>query len=125
MEDDAAQRPYNVDLMVKIREQITKHPETHDQEHWGRENVLCGTAHCIAGWAGALMDAVMTWTPYAAGWRELRYLGGQDPDDFAREALGLTDFEAGKLFYCGDNAKALVLLDEMIAAGLMGLRVSL
>lgn len=122
MGDDAAQRPYNVDLMVKIREQITKHPETHDQETWGRKTE-CGTTHCIAGWTGALSGGELEWFTgdYAA---ILVLIDRRGPEYFAQKALGLTLPEADKLFYCGDNAKALVLLDEMISAGLMGLRVS-
>lgn len=123
MEDDAAQRPYNVDLMVKIREQITKHPETHDQETWGHEE-KCGTTHCIAGWAGALSGAELRWLTSDDDALLLR-VAGLNPCLFARGALGLTDPEATRLFFEESEAKALVLLDEMISAGLMGLRVSL
>lgn len=43
----------NQDLILRVLEQITHHPETHDQKVWGFEP-YCGTAYCVAGHAVAL-----------------------------------------------------------------------
>lgn len=39
------------ELFRKIHEQISLHPETHDQTCWWYTNPACGTVACIAGWA--------------------------------------------------------------------------
>lgn len=43
----------NTHLFQKIYDQITQHPETHDQKQfeWTAE---CGTTRCVAGWAVAI-----------------------------------------------------------------------
>jgi len=38
----------NTDLFRKIHDQITTHPESHDQGDWESP---CGTTRCVAGWA--------------------------------------------------------------------------
>lgn len=57
----------NIELLTRVRDHIVAHPESHDQNWWGRlgegatvlevDNGLfvvepsCGTAACVAGWA--------------------------------------------------------------------------
>lgn len=113
---------YNVDLMLAIREQITTHPETHDQDSWGNKTAGCGTTHCIAGWAGALSRAQLDWSGADESWMKLDSIDGQDPEIFGEKALGLTRAEAGALFYAGEEG-ALALLDRMIEAGKNGERI--
>ena len=60
--------------------QILSHPETWDQSTWHSE---CGTKHCFAGWCQIL-----------AGKPKDSEKAKQD----AKEALGLTEFEAGHFF---------------------------
>jgi hypothetical protein len=46
---------FNVELAEKVLDQITKHPETHDQRYYTGYDVDCGTSACVAGWA-VLLD---------------------------------------------------------------------
>lgn len=118
---------YNVDLMLQVREQITAHPETHDQESWV-SRTDCGTTMCIAGWATALVGMKVV---EDADWTYLV----QDPGSLspvrhisvvAQELLGLSPREAGDLFSNGPtNAEALALLDRFIDAGKNGTKVCL
>ena len=109
---------YNLDLMRAVREQITKHPETHDQTSWG-ERTECGTTHCIAGWACALSGDAFEWAADAPG-VDLALLvtaPRAHVDVRAAELLGLDSIEAGDVFYALDNASALEQLDELIERG--------
>ncbi len=58
---------FNRELFQKIHDQITGHPETHNQDSW---ESLCGTTRCVAGWAvhftngeNRLWGDVLTITP--------------------------------------------------------------
>lgn len=44
-------RTINRDLFRKIHEQITNHPESHDQGSFEGVDYTCGTTRCVAGWA--------------------------------------------------------------------------
>ena len=111
---------YNLDLMRAVREQITKHPETHDQTSWG-ERTKCGTTHCIAGWACALNGDTIQWEPdesVGESASSVTTKDGQLPiDDRARELLGLDDFEASDLFYAFTRTHALARLGALIEKG--------
>lgn len=37
-------------LAEVVLEQVTRHPETHDQGSYGMKGYECGTVACIAGW---------------------------------------------------------------------------
>lgn len=104
---------YNVDLMLAVREQITSHPETHDQDSWGRRGPECGTTHCIAGWAAVLSGRSLEWN-------EGGYANTTEGVDVGRAAevlLGLNGNEAWALFHSLDNSDALAKLDELIEKG--------
>ena len=65
-----------------VHEQISKHPETHEQHSW---HASCGTAHCVAGWtivfsglAGELLERLLS-TATAAH----LLLGGKTRPSFA------------------------------------------
>lgn len=114
---------YNVDLMLAVREQITSHPETHKQEMWATRTE-CGTTYCIAGWAAALSGKEMLWEPGCDWPEEAYYLvepggtQGQMVAWYARDALGLTQLEADRLFAASvPEASALAMLDELIEKG--------
>ncbi|MFG3509628.1 hypothetical protein ACGF5F_29470 [Streptomyces sp. NPDC047821] len=104
---------YNVDLMLAVREQITNHPETHSQAHWGNKNRECGTTYCIAGWAITLAQAGTRWN--SSGLMALA--DGMDPGDCAQRLMGLSSDEATDLFFTMDRPSALAKLDELIAKG--------
>lgn len=116
MPEDA---PYNTDLMLRIREQITSEPKTHDQSAWAARTE-CGTTYCIAGWAVVLSGQELDWdgadlaTPFTA---DDRYI-----PQVARELLGLDPWSADRLFFC-DSGTALHRLDQLIEAGKNGTRV--
>lgn len=105
----------NTDLLLQIREQITAHPETHDQDQWGRRTE-CGTTHCIAGWAAVLSGANLDWRKNEFGVGLLCFVNEHDPGVYAAALLGLSCDEAGALFYQGNKA-ALTHLDELIEKG--------
>lgn len=122
----------NVELLRKVRDQITAPLEAHptlawDQASWVREvdaddaraeaaeNVVlpegwCGTTYCIAGWAcylsgtkiGLVGDAVLT-------------ADGLPVEPHAADLLGLSEEDAERLFYTTENDIALEILDEILA----------
>lgn len=49
----------NVELAKRVLEQVEEHPETHSQAFF--QSPLCGTQHCIAGWAIALGEPDYDW----------------------------------------------------------------
>lgn len=107
---------YNLDLLRAVREQITTHPETHDQRSWAKR-AKCGTTHCIAGWACALSGDAFEWEPDAFDQREYAsFISGRvvDIEDRARGLLGLTRDEAPDLFFELSNPAALELLNALI-----------
>lgn len=48
--------PLNFALLRRVIKKIESNPEAYDQNVWGRRQLTapCGTAACIAGWAGQL-----------------------------------------------------------------------
>lgn len=120
----------NIELAERILEQVTEHPETHDQEHYGYQG--CGTTHCIAGWAVVLTPEVeLNWesgllhsvwlpedrwmTPFEAG-QELLAL---ELEEAQKLFLGVDPYDKGdedeKLDGGGTNAAAVAYLRELIA----------
>ncbi|AMS02635.1 hypothetical protein BJD55_gp131 [Gordonia phage Yvonnetastic] len=99
----------NIELAERILEQITEHPETHDQSHWG-EVRECGTVCCIAGWAILLSDDHrVRFSEGGVRSPALEILVGENywtgyDDDVSRRAahlLGLDNYSS--LFYEGDE----------------------
>lgn len=108
--------------MLAVREQITSHPETHDQGDWALKRPGCGTTLCIAGWACQLSGEQLRWfedeTEEGDPLRRANYTrSGGSIWDRAGELLGLSLPEAGRLFHNMDNADALARLDELIEKG--------
>lgn len=94
----------NVELLLKVKEAILnnpegfqmgkyfKQPENNKIRDYGLEwETRCGTACCIGGHAISLSG---TERPL----REEKYIPGEIYE-IAKRALGLTDEQAGKLFY--------------------------
>lgn len=69
----------NVELLLKVKEQILKEPPLFDMTTWSAKTP-CGTSHCIGGWALSLYEGVDKNIPY-------------------EEALEIAWTEAGRLFY--------------------------
>lgn len=44
----------SIDLRKRVLRQIEESPDTHDQVYW---HSVCGTRHCVAGWAVVLAGA--------------------------------------------------------------------
>lgn len=127
----------NTELMLKVWNHLTEHPEDHNQRNWGErpwdivdihapgdeityENV-CGTKMCLCG------DAMLL-SGYRLGYfkRRARASGFMRPDgtidtDFVAEGqqlFGLTREQAAHLFTCTmDNVDALMLLRSLIDDG--------
>lgn len=131
----------NVDLMLQVREQISREPETHSQGVWASRND-CGTTACVAGWAVILSGTPMDWRAIPTttlvhdeewvAWLVTHPADDQEPAlcwtagegdhirSVAEELLGLTPQEADALFYTARNGAALRLLDRYIEEGKNG-----
>lgn len=106
--------------MIAVRNQVRRHPETHDQGTWGKRTG-CRTTLCLAGWAAVLGGADPVWDRHTG--RTFRMLDAVAADgqlwsveDYAQDALGLTSAERERLFYEMDKGKALAYLDELISS---------
>ena len=101
----------NTDLFAKIHDQITAHPETHNQDSW-----WCGTTRCIAGWAVQLSK--IDPDQHDRDFLE-EYSRDHDvaPDYVlvAADLLGLTLHQAGRLFYEDENDYAVDRVGEYAA----------
>jgi hypothetical protein len=95
--------PETIDLMLKVADQIEEEPERYNQYYYVMDSP-CGTQHCIAGWAlvlsGKAQVEIDTYTDRA--WTcifvDLETGGWEDPVELGREALGLNEEEAWRLF---------------------------
>lgn len=82
----------NSELFDKIAAQIEEEPYRYDQTGWDvaleeDDDGVCGTAHCVAGWAIMLT--------YGAGW--FRRYGKEDvpvPDGFNRDEISISSVAA-------------------------------
>ena len=100
------------ELAQKILDQITEHPETHNQSSWVD---TCGTTYCVAGWAvafncqrgGAECEALF------AGLRALARELNTAPywSTLGQKLLGLDDEDAASLFYSTDEEAPELLAD--------------
>lgn len=119
---------FNRELFQKIHDQITQNPETHDQNSW---ESFCGTTRCVAGWAvhfsngegrlwGAAFGDVTSETGSlireVLGLQRPDYVGGQHVEPSARKLLGLTQRQAGGLFYGASDEEAV----HLVALGAAG-----
>lgn len=100
----------NTELFQKIYDQITQHPETHDQGHFEAE-WHCGTTRCIAGWAVIMHYGLYSLydsnVPMRGRITDSGYLSGTA--NTAAGILGLSDDQAHELFYEMNNEKAVDL----------------
>ncbi|AMS02634.1 hypothetical protein BJD55_gp132 [Gordonia phage Yvonnetastic] len=103
----------NVELAERILEQVTKHPEHHDQGIWGTKDD-CGTNLCIAGWA-LVLSGQDAWDPAGiTGALILRPKGGGSVRQTAQELLGLGYYAANRLFLESTEVEAVDYLERLI-----------
>lgn len=102
------------ELAQKILDQITAHPETHNQDTWVDGFNSCGTTYCIAGWAVALNALPGDDETLPAGRRamarELNTIPHWGP--LGQKLLGLDDEVADDLFF-SDTEDAPRILAEL------------
>jgi hypothetical protein len=72
----------NVELLQQIKARILAEPDAFRMDTWS-----CGTAHCIAGWACALVGDPVVVTDALPAFQLT--VSGRYPADVASEALGL------------------------------------
>lgn len=100
----------NVPLLEAALQEVIDHPELHYQRAFHKQTE-CGTAHCFGGWALALEGAELVENAL-----DFPFLGVRKPDgsignswNMARDALGLTEEQALRLF-ASENTRAMLEL---------------
>lgn len=90
-------------LCQLVLDQITTYPESHDQGDWHYATEECGTVACVSGWAQLLADGQVlpTW---------LARDGVQETEARGAELLGLSAYDAVRLFYSCTNDQAKLAL---------------
>lgn len=87
----------NTDMFQKIYDQISQHPETHDQMSFEKSS-YCGTTRCVAGWA--IYFAYNNASIYDVDRLNYRNKPGlSSTSSIAADILGLTSDQAHDLFY--------------------------
>lgn len=111
----------NVELAQQVLDQITRFPESHNQMlvHEGvnksREDYVCGTAACVAGWAASFAGR----TAFEEDDYGRPYIYIKDDGDWydtGRDELGISEQMAAWLFLASSNAKAVDMLGYLIDA---------
>lgn len=110
----------NIEKLKALHERLVTTPEGWDQEFWAQQKD-CGTSYCMAGWACVLDGQKIDWglgnsdADSVDGYAESSYLTtGERVDEKGREILGLNYEQADDLFYCTNNASALMRLENLI-----------
>jgi hypothetical protein len=78
----------------------------HNRKHYAQVAAHCGSAYCVAGYIGQMLDQ-----RYASN----DHVDGVHVSELAREALGLTEEQAGQLFAGSNTAPTIRLLAETFA----------
>ncbi|WP_063023645.1 hypothetical protein [Nocardia niwae] len=101
---------HNIPLMRRVYEQITQHPDRHDQGKWRR---------CVAGWAielhgeyGFLRDSGVRDCFQVIDFRTGKV---EDTEDVAARILGLMAEEASGLF-ASNNRDVVAWLEDILVA---------
>lgn len=90
-------------LCQLVLDQVVTYPESHDQGDWHYATEECGTVACVSGWAQLLADGQVlpTW---------LVRDGVQETELRGAELLGLSTYDAVRLFYGCTNDQAKLAL---------------
>lgn len=111
----------NTAMFRRIHDQITAHPETHDQ---GVFESRCGTTRCIAGWAihFAAVDRADGSDQYGMPYKINKYWQAKGEDNLplyditettAADILGMPFDAAHGLFYTMDDELAVDYVAEL------------
>lgn len=104
-------------LAQRVYEQITNHPETHDQTEWIYTEAECGTAACVAGWA-IMLSPLTNYHVTSDGIPEFDTLGGYGTySTTAAYVLGLDPLESERLFRASLKPEAAVEAVKYLANG--------
>lgn len=90
----------NAQLLRAVGDRIAAYPHLYDQSEWGRTND-CGTVGCVAGHAAELAGYRLDVDGLFGAAVRSDDVGRESTRDVARDALGLTDEEAARLFAGG------------------------
>lgn len=85
-------------LAQLVFDQVTTFPETHHQAEWFNDD--CGTVACVSGWAQLFCD----------GYVQGRLSDSRASHRRGQELLGLSDYDATRLFYMVNNDQAKLAL---------------
>lgn len=96
----------NRELFRKVYDQITAHPETHDQDEFESS---CGTTRCVAGWALHFYNPNQDIRQTAFEINDSVHGG---PGNAARKILGLSEHQAGRLFYEVSDKEAVEIVKK-------------
>lgn len=88
---------YNKPLMDKILDQITQHPETHNQGSFANRDA-CGTTYCVAGWACVLSGVELGFQTFETYEYADSTVDGESIVDKAEQLLGISPTESYRLF---------------------------
>lgn len=117
----------NLPLLRAVLAQIDAHPERWNQKDYATRGE-CGTAFCVAGWAVHLTHptAEFLWHEMTCDCEDCsagrfteaasRLSDSRSIDQLATEELGLTRYEAGRLFRSSNSRSEIQHQVEQIAA---------
>lgn len=86
-------------LRQLVLDQIITYPDSHDQSDWGSKGD-CGSTACASGWAQLFCDGTV----------QSRVVSPQAPFNRGRELLGLSWYDATRLFLTTNNGQAKLAL---------------
>lgn len=113
---DAAARTVNVELLRKVLEHITAHPDEHDQEVWARRTA-CGTAMCLAGHAVVMTGHRIDWSLLDIGGLATFTTTGEIIEAVAERELGLDLGQSVELFSAANTLARLWMLAAELTDG--------
>jgi hypothetical protein len=100
----------NTALLERVMQHILDNPEQHKQDIWVND---CGTAACFAGWA-CLLSGWLSAQDYL---NVVRDEERREVKPAAMDALGLTPWEAERLFDAGNTRDRLALMVKDLVNG--------
>lgn len=103
-EDRAAAAAVNAELLGKVLDHLTAHPEEWNQTSWVRSYPACGTTACLAGTTVQMAGHDIDWSHGFERERDGSVTAsvttdGRSIDQLAQELLGLDDSAALYLFH--------------------------
>ncbi|QJY46695.1 hypothetical protein [Pseudonocardia broussonetiae] len=107
----------NEDLLRRVLDHITTHPDQHSQDWWARRTD-CGTVACIAGHTVLLTGHTIDFeTPDEYGNHGTKLIDRRRVEDVAAELLGLNAEQAWRLFHDAVDLQACWAAARSITGG--------